>query len=195
MKQNQLVMRSVNREELNQLDDERLMDAYCTGEIKAFEILFERFHKPLFFYIQRFVSEHKAADIVQTAFLKIHAKRELYRSGASVKGWFYTIARNTALDYLRSAAHRREFASDFLDFTPESKSRDTLLSASLNEALSKLKNEDREILYLHIQEGFTYKEIARTLSMKETAIRVRAHRLLKGLKTELGKVGAEWNFQ
>src|SRR5689334_19889754 len=90
------------------VSDETLMDRYCAGDARAFDELFKRFAPRLLRFTRPIVGPAQAPDVVQVTFLKLHESRSKYRTGAKVSSWLFTIARNTALDHVRSAPARRE---------------------------------------------------------------------------------------
>ncbi len=56
------------------------------------------------------------------------------------------------------------------------------LTEDINQALLHLKPIDRSIVYLYGVEGFSMAEIAKTLSLTEGAVKLRAHRAYAELR-------------
>jgi RNA polymerase sigma factor (sigma-70 family) len=54
-------------------------------------------------FIYHGVSREVAEDLVQDTFIKIIRSADDFRGDSSLEGWIWTIARNTMVDYLRSA--------------------------------------------------------------------------------------------
>ena len=91
---------------LSSLTDEELMILVKDNEDEmAFRQIYETYHKRLFFYVKGLVKKTQIAEeVTHDVFYKIWNKRESYKSGSSFKAWLWTIARNSAFDYLRKRA-------------------------------------------------------------------------------------------
>lgn len=162
------------------------MDRYCAGDPAAFDALFERYHARLVRVLASMVGTAQAPDMVQITFMKVHQNRHRYRAGANVAAWLFTIARNTARDHLRSAPRRREvFKDEPIDGPAESRHRDMLQDERVREALLLLSKEQQEVIRLHWFGGLTFEEVSKIVDATPAAVRVRAHRGYKKLRTAL----------
>jgi RNA polymerase sigma factor (sigma-70 family) len=75
--------------------DEEAMKAFCEGDVRALEVLFERYAAPLrSLLIKLCRNESLAADIVQDAFVSVVRGRGRFIDGYRFKPWLYTIALN-----------------------------------------------------------------------------------------------------
>ncbi|MFY9361761.1 MAG: sigma-70 family RNA polymerase sigma factor [Dysgonamonadaceae bacterium] len=91
-----------------------LIRAFKNGDQKAFEKLFERYHKKLYAYLMRLLdSKEYAEEIVQESFIKIWEKREEFIEGYSFDAFLFTIAKNTFLNFTREKVNRRVFEDHF----------------------------------------------------------------------------------
>lgn len=174
--------------------DEVLMDRYCAGDAMAFTALFRRYHRRLVRFVTPYVGPSQAEDCAQQAFMKVHVSRSSFRVGAKVAPWFFTIARNQALDHLRSAPRRRE-VNDGDDHASrvgvDALGRDPGLDAGVRTALSALPPDQRDVVTLHWLGGLTFPEVAVVVGASHEAVRARAHRAYGALRQELGPLAAE----
>ena len=118
-------------------------------------------------------NKESAEDVTSDFFIKIWDKADYYKSGQGHKAWMAAIARNMAIDYLRK--YRKEEASDFLeDIDSEELSqktmgyespveREIIADVSVKEALSELKEKERQIMNMKILGDMTFQEIADAL--------------------------------
>lgn len=173
------------------LSDELLMDRYCAGDAEAFDLLFERYKERIVRFLSRMVGPTQALDLVQVTFLKLHENRHKYRIGSNFSAWIYTIARNTALDHLRSAPTRREVLTD-TERASDGPQRDRLQDDRVRSAIEELPKDQRQVVLLHWYGGLTFEEVAAVVGASGAAVRVRAHRAyqklrgaLSGLKEEI----------
>ncbi len=176
---------------LADLSDEDLMDRYCAGDIQAFNLLFQRFTPRIVRFLTNMVGPTHAKDITQVTFLKIHENRHRYRAGAHVPAWFFAIARNSALDYLRSAPKRREVFGTEIDPGKEGPKRDLFRDAQIREAIAKLSKDQQQVIMLHWYGEMTFDEVAAAVGATSSAVRVRAHRAYEKLRTSLKALGIE----
>ncbi len=79
-----------------------LINAFKKGDSKAFEKLFQKYHKKLYsflFYLLH--TKEDAEEIVQETFVKIWEKREDLIDGYSFDSFLFTIAKNAFLNQNR----------------------------------------------------------------------------------------------
>lgn len=172
------------------LSDEELMDRYCAGDGEAFDRLFERYKERIVRFLARMVGPAHAVDLAQVTFMKLHENRDRYRVGGSFSGWLYTIARNTALDHLRSATSRREVLAE-TEAVAEGPLRDRLQDDRVRKAIERLPKDQRQVVLLHWYGGLTFEEVGSVVGASGTAVRVRAHRAYEKLRAALAGLKEE----
>ncbi|CAN5875226.1 hypothetical protein BH11MYX2_BH11MYX2_34200 [soil metagenome] len=79
-------------------DVERARD----GDRAAFARLYERFHRVVHAVMLARVGANEARDLVQDAFADAWGRRSSLRDAAAFPGWMLQIARNRAIDHLRT---------------------------------------------------------------------------------------------
>ena len=166
------------------------MDLYCQGDNVAYAELFKRYTPRLVGFLTRYVGRTHAMDVAQISFIKIHQNRHKYRSGSRVPAWFFTIARNTALDHLRSAPKKREVFGLEIDHAAQEQPQDLFKDERIRDAIERLPSAQREVVYLHWFSGLTFDEVAKSVGATPSAVRVRAHRAYKKLRSHLDTLHA-----
>src|SRR5262245_39811564 len=103
------------------MTDEELMRRYAfEADEASFAALYHRYAGRLYGYLKsRLPSESDRDAVFQEVFLKLHASRKKFQRELPFSPWFFTIARNTATDHLRTLKHR-EKPSETLDDVPAS---------------------------------------------------------------------------
>ncbi len=159
--------------------DEDLVAAYLDhGDERAFGHLLARHQERIFGYLVGMVRDRAiAADLFQETFLRAIQAMQARRGGYEQQGrwlaWIMRIARNAALDHLRS---QRKFADvssggddegpSFFDRLPDDAAgADSLLGRAnlleeVSEAIEKLPPEQREVVLMRHQSELTFREIA-----------------------------------
>lgn len=112
-------------------------------------------------------------DIVQRAFLIMLAKYKSLEDSEHIYGWLCRVVKKLIMTETQKAHYTREvaFAPGF--DPPALEPEETAFMEMLPVGLSK---EEGEILYLHIEAGFSHKEIGALLDCSETAARMRYSR-------------------
>src|SRR6516162_10887528 len=87
-------------------DDAALMRRVCQGDVEAFATLYDR-HSPIVYGVARRVLNNptQAEDVTQSVFTSVWSKPASF-IGGSFAAWITTVARNAAIDIMRSAAVR-----------------------------------------------------------------------------------------
>lgn len=165
---------------------EELMQRYVDGDTKAFEALYEEIEPDLRRVLRRRLrAPHKVEDAIQKTFLNMHTARHRYRSGAPVRPWVLTIARNVAFDHLRRKSTSEQSLSPEVARRIEDP-HDTLgereALRALGRALDALPPDKRDVIELHKIQGLPMAEVAERMGINEGTARVRAHRGYKALK-------------
>lgn len=174
--------------------DEALMDRYCAGDPYAFSTLFRRYARRLVRFVTPYVGPTHAEDCVQQTFLKVHTARDRFHVGAKVAPWLFAIARNQALDHVRSAPRRRE-VNDGDDHAShvgvDAPARDPRLDAQVRAMIAGLPADQRDVVALHWLGGLSFPEVAVVVGASHEAVRARATRAYAALRPRLGPLATE----
>jgi RNA polymerase sigma-70 factor (ECF subfamily) len=165
------------------ISDEALMLDFQGGSRAAFEELFARYRKPLYFLFgRRLNNPERAEDLVQETFLAVIRAASRYEPRALVRTYLYGIALNLL------AAERRKFSTSCTSgqSAPEPKTDGTPECALwVRQALEKLDAPDREILMLREYEQLSYSEIAEIMRIPINTVRSRLFRSRLALRSHL----------
>src|SRR5687767_2601612 len=97
-------------------DDATLMLRYRQGDVRAFEMLYERHKGALYRYLQRLCrSPEMANDLFQEVWSKVIASRERYEARAKFTTFLFHIAHNCAVDQFRRAGRPQEKLAQDVD--------------------------------------------------------------------------------
>ncbi|MFQ5666572.1 MAG: sigma-70 family RNA polymerase sigma factor [Candidatus Binatia bacterium] len=91
-----------------EVDDAALIRGTLAGRREDFDLLVERYQKPLYAFAYRLLRDHaQAADIVQVTFLQAYTHLGQFAARASFKTWLHQIALNQCRAIRRRGAARR----------------------------------------------------------------------------------------
>jgi RNA polymerase sigma-70 factor (ECF subfamily) len=146
------------------------------GDNGAVHFLYVRFADDVFGYISSIVQDsHEAEDITQNVFAKLPRAIQKYEPReVPFTAWILRVARNAALDHLRS---RRQIPVEEVridDDHQEDVAFDR--SRALRDALWRLPMEQREVLVLRHLVGLSPLEIADRLGKTEGSVHGLHHR-------------------
>jgi len=198
--------------------DEELVAALVDGDEGALGELYDRHADSLFrAALLRLGDRGLAEEVVQDTYLALWNRAELFDRGqGSVIGWLSTIARNRAIDRLRSLA-RRPAPVTLSGLTPAGvddgaadEARDALVAAStpvagvtpapdperevdlaelraeVEQALAGIPEQERQVLTLAYFYELSQSEIAARLSWPLGTVKTRTRRALARLRDSLG---------
>ncbi|NJQ14113.1 RNA polymerase sigma factor [Streptomyces bohaiensis] len=173
-------------------EDEELTAALCaarTGDDAAFRTLFRALHPRLLGYVRSIVAEPDAEDVTAEAWL--HIARDLHRFDGDAdrfRGWTTRIARNRALDHLRSRARRPADPLDEVALGEMPSRADTaeeaIVALGTTDAFAlvgRLPREQAEAVVLRSVLGLDAARAAGVLGRRPGAVRTAAHRGLRRL--------------
>jgi RNA polymerase sigma-70 factor (ECF subfamily) len=173
--------------------DEELMAAYVAGDSAAFGQLFRRY-APVLQRVLRagLPSASEADDLVQQTFLQVHRARHDFDRKLPLRPWIFTIALNLKRESFRSRKRRPEGPFDETTASvPAHGSADGRTNAirALAGPLSRLPDDQREVIALHWFGGMTFPEVATVVGATTGAVKLRAHRGYVTLRSMLGIEG------
>lgn len=131
-------------------------------------------------------------DIVQNALVSMHRARHTYRADRPFTPWFNTIVRNATIDWARARSRQlpRELPLEHevaVDHSAEAEMLDSGdgISPDLERALAALPQSQRQAVELIHVEGLSVSEAAVRAGVTIGALKVRAHRGYKALRSLL----------
>ena len=181
-------------------DGELVRDA-LGGSQAAYRLLVARYASAAVNVAARLVRDRAVAEeLAQDAFVRAFARLDSYDPERKFSAWFFRVLHNRVIDYLRRrrietvsldalTADGYQGPTDTAAASPEDELERRGLATALDNALSRLRPEYREVIVLRYQQGLTVDEIAEALQLPEGTVKTflhRARRELAGLMTAAG---------
>ena len=122
---------------------------------------------------------HDAEDLVQTAWLKLHQRY----GTVTTKALFFTTIRNLYIDQYRRHQRVRfvTLTDEHEPFSVSDKTTREETKVAIEQMLGKLRDIEREALFLHIVEGYSANEIATLTGRPRGTVLSLIHRSRKKL--------------
>jgi RNA polymerase sigma-70 factor (ECF subfamily) len=184
--------------------DAELLERYAAGEEAAFREIVDRYKNGLYTFLRRFLNQQELVeDVFQDTFLQLFSSRDSFDVSRPLRPWLFTIAANKAKDTLRKQQRKAAIPigtiADALEMSfddvlntltsdttvpydhlekKETTSQVRLIIANMPENL-------RQILILAYFNQFSYKQMARILSIPIGTVKSRLH-------TAVGRFATDW---
>ena len=183
-------------------EDSALVAGLRTGDECAYELLIQRFERPVYNLVSRLVDDPgDAADVAQEVFLKVFRKVGTFRAESSLKTWIYRIAVNEARNQRRWFVRHRgkeiglepaesdtQGPQDWLSDpgrSPYQSALDQETHALIESALKKVSPNYRAAVVLREVEGLSYEEISEVLDVSLGTVKSRILRGRESLRKHL----------
>ena len=162
------------------LSEEQLIQSLRNKEKIAIETLYDKYSGSLFHVIQKIVlSQEIAEDVLQEVFVKIwHSFHSFDESKGRLYTWFVNIARNLAIDKIRSKDFKNtsknqdvEDSVNLIDSANNTRFNPEILG--LKDLIKELKPEHQTILELVYFKGYTHVEVSEELNIPLGTVKTR----------------------
>ena len=176
-------------------DDSDLARRLRARDPHVMAALYDRYGRAAYSVIYRVVRDAATAeDLLQETFLRVWNRAQSFDQDRGALGpWILTVARNRAIDHLRSSDGRMASSSIELDRIENprlfSEFEDSALSLDrarrLKDALVKLTPSQREVIELAYYEGLSQTEMAARLKQPLGTVKTWVRTALKVLREQL----------
>lgn len=169
---------------------EALMRQSLAGDQRAYAALLLKISRLLRpFLAKRLSFTDEVDDLLQEILISVHKARHTYDGNRPCKPWVYAIAKFRLQDHLRAhysdQLRHADDLSEWEDFLHQDVTESAISYESISGELQNLPEKQATILRLMHQEGYTAREVAAKIGMKESAVKVAAHRAYKVLREKL----------
>jgi RNA polymerase sigma-70 factor, ECF subfamily len=177
--------------------ENNLIEKTLSGDEDAFAEIVKVYLDQIYNFVFRLTGDRDAAeDLAQVTFVKAWKNLKRFDQKRSFKTWLFTIAKNTAYDFLKKKKEIPfssfsdeegeswlENVADETDLPDEIMERKDI-AEEFEKILEKIPVHYRAILLLHYKEDFSFHEIAEILGESYNTIKSRHQRGLGKLKRD-----------
>ena len=187
---------------MTEQQEQKWISAAQKGDQDAFEALVRLYEKRVFALTGRMCrNPEDAAEAAQEAFLSAWQGLPFFRGDASFSTWLYRLASNACVDLLRREGRRQSAAGPSLNDeevqlevpdtapSPQEQAERSELRQQIEEALSALPEDYRQVLILREMHQRSYDEIAEILALDLGTVKSRINRGRKRLRKILLESG------
>ena len=177
---------------MNLNEDQSYISGLRRRDSQVYEVVFKKYYPLLVVFVVRHIGDEDVAkDIVQDIFFKLFERGHSLPDNFQLKSWFYRVARNAAVDYLRHLQVEDKYkflmAEGMIHIPDIDEEIDEQVYAKVNLAIESLPEQCRLIIKLNVLEGKKYQEIAEELGITINTIRTQVSRGYKKLREILAE--------
>lgn len=178
--------------------DQMLLQRIAQRDQSALEQLYDRYSRLLLGVIMHVVhAKPEAEDVLQEAFLQIWNRAGTFDSRLGPPfAWLIRVARNKAIDHVRSRRHREKMSESALESAATVATSDPgsnpmafahlrEISSTLFDALSRLPIEQRKLIDLAYFGGYTQSELSEELAIPLGTVKTRMRQGMLALQQQL----------
>ena len=182
-----------NKVSANEKINEDWFEKIAAGDDGAFTELYYASYKELFgFLLSLTKNKEDAEDLLQNTYIKIRNGSHLYKKQGTPMTWMCAIAKNQYLDFVRKYGKNRSVDFGEVEnyvsegMTSENKvSGDVENKMLLEYAFSKLGEQERTIVILHMINGLKHREISEITGLPLSTVLSKYNRSLKKMKENI----------
>lgn len=178
------------------MNDRQLVERIRAGDRSAQRALYDEHVDRVFRLAVRMTGDEVLArDLTQDTFVRVFEKLDGFRGDAALSTWIHSVATSVLLNGLRKrkrlqSRERDMDAARHIGASPRRAEPD--LKRRLAAAIGALPETYRSVFLMHDVEGFTHREIAAALDLKEGTSKARLSRARARLRIELQEFAGEW---
>ncbi len=172
--------------------DFQLTKLSAAGNIAAFELLYERYHRRTYSLCLRMTSNQtEAEDLTQEVFIQLFRKAGSFRGDSAFSTWLHRLTVNQVLMHFRrrsvkneKTSHDGEMPEQIVPGTENQSKMPVLDRIALTRAIGELPPGYKSVFTLHDIEGYEHEEVARILGISVGTSKSQLHKArikLRGL--------------
>lgn len=179
----------------NATSDYDLAQASASGDMTAFETLYERHHRRVYSLCLRMIANAtEAEDLAQEVFVQLFRKVGSFRGESAFTTWLHLLTVNHVLMHFRKRGVRLEKTTEegeigeVQDYLQAASERPRFIDRiALDKAISELPPGYRTVFVLHDVEGYEHEEVANLLGVSIGTSKSQLHKARMRLRDLLNK--------
>lgn len=170
------------KKKVRSLTDEKIVELIMSSENpEFFEEIYERYAKKIFSKCLSFSKDQiEAMDLAHDVLIKIYLNLSKYQKKAKFSTWIYAITYNYCVDYQvkrkKQMTILEELKNDDSELVVQNHTDEELeeiTTEKLKQLLEKVSLAEKTLLLMKYQDNFSVKEIAKTIGVGESAVKMK----------------------
>ena len=160
---------------------------------EAQQTIYEKYSPKMLSVCRYYISDLQfAEDVMITGFFKVFKNLKSFKNNGSFEGWIRKIMIRESISFLRS--YKQMVFIDEGEIPDQEITYDTDLETDKIQLLiDNLPTGYRTVFIMYVVEGFSHKEIAKTLNISESTSKSQLHKAKKMLQEQLKTLNLKSN--
>lgn len=175
--------------------DFALCQLAAAGNLAAFEIIYQRYHRRTYSLTMRMTNNaSEAEDLTQEVFIQLFRKAGSFRGDSAFSTWLHRLTVNQVLMHFRRRSVKNEKVSDdgempeqTVNGTANPNKMPVVDRIALKNAIAQLPPGYRNVFVLHDVEGYEHEEVARMMGISVGTSKSQLHKARLKLRSLLIK--------
>lgn len=170
------------------MTDEKIMNRVSQGNLDDAKILYDRYHVKIYnFFLRLTFNRETSRDLTQNVFYRLLKYRSTWKIDRLFIPWIFSIARNEFIDYMKKEGRYMNNSMNLEEINESSSAMIENPQKSeqvkiLQNALSMISPEHRQVLLLSRYMKLRNKEIALIMNSNENAVKQLVFRAMHKLR-------------
>ena len=184
-------------------EDLPVIERVLAGDVKAYEVLVQKYQKRVYYLVLRMTKNHDIADeLAQESMVKAYMALATFHKGKNFYTWLYRITVNLVLNYLKHSSFVISLDNPdrraYLESIPESPDQLNRLvnqeeMQRFQKVLDELPPSQKIVFMLRTYDDLSYQDIAEMLGCSVGTVMSRLFRARTKLKNELKETEKQKN--
>lgn len=175
--------------------DFELTQAAASGDMAAFEEIYQRHHRRVYSICLRMLQNaYEAEDLTQDVFIQLYRKIGSFRGDSAFTTWLHRMTVNQVLMHFRKrnvkyekVTEEGETPDQVVTGTTDPERMQVVDKIALEHAIEQLPDGYKNVFLLHDVEGFEHEEVARILGCSVGTSKSQLHKARLKLRKLLQK--------
>lgn len=177
-------MKKIDEKELHEL-----FEKMRQTDLKAYEELYKKYynlvHNIAFSVLKNY---ENAEDIAQNVFVKIGNLEQEKLPQNYEASWLYTVTKNECISFIRKNKETSSIENRIENENDKNEIEAVIQNSSYQNILGNLEQVEKQIIFLKIEAGYSFKEIAKLLKMPMGTVQWKYYKSLHSLKLLIGNL-------
>lgn len=177
-------MKKIDEKELHEL-----FEKMRQTDLKAYEELYKKYYNLVYNIAFSVLKNYEnAEDIAQNVFVKIGNLEQEKLPKNYEASWLYTVTKNECISFIRKNKETSSIENRIENENEKNEIETVIQNSSYQNLLESLEQVEKQIIFLKIEAGYSFKEIAKLLKMPIGTVQWKYYKSLHSLKLLIGNL-------
>lgn len=177
-------MKKIDEKEIHEL-----FEKMRQTDLKAYEELYKKYYNLVYNIAFSVLKNYEnAEDIAQNVFVKIGNLEQEKLPKNYEASWLYTVTKNECISFIRKNKETSSIENRIENENEKNEIETVIQNSSYQNLLESLEQVEKQIIFLKIEEGYSFKEISKLLKMPMGTVQWKYYKSLHSLKLLIGNL-------